>query len=135
VTAASKSESELPASTNGFLLASTFHDRTTTLSNEVRVPVDVSAINYTVSINGITLADGVSSETYTIDPGETRPITAAIGLDNAKMDTWWVTHVHNGEQSHLSVNATATVSVAGRTETVPLRTLSQTASFTTDLFE
>jgi LEA14-like dessication related protein len=107
----------------------------TTMSNEVRVPVEVSDIDYEVSINGITLADDVAPETYTIQPGQPREIALDVVLDNAKMDEWWVSHVRNGQRSELSVDATATVSFAGRTETVPLESLSRNTTITTDIFE
>lgn len=107
----------------------------TTMSNEVRAPVEISAIDYEVSINGVTLADDVARETRRIRPGDTEEIALSVVLDNAKMDQWWVSHLRNGQQSAVSVDVTATVTVAGRTETVALESFSTDTTFTTDVFE
>jgi LEA14-like dessication related protein len=105
------------------------------MSNEVRAPVEISAIDYEVSINGVTLADDVARETRRIRPGDTEEIALSVVLDNAKMDQWWVSHLRNGQQSAVSVDVTATVTVAGRTETVALESFSTDTTFTTDVFE
>jgi len=104
-----------------------------TVRNERAFPITVQRIDYTVSINDVTLADGSQQDGTTILPGETETIALSMALDNSKMDQWWVTHVRNDESSLLDVDATATISAAGQTRTVPLEMFSKNQTIETDV--
>ena len=103
-----------------------------TLRNERQFPITVERIDYTVSINGITLADGTHQEGTTILRGATETVELPMELDNSKMDQWWVTHVPE-ETSLLDVDATATINAAGQTRTVPLEMFSKNQTVETDI--
>jgi LEA14-like dessication related protein len=103
------------------------------LRNEQPVPITVVKIDYTVSLNDVTLADDSHAEDTVIAPGETETVALTMALDNTKMDAWWVTHIRNGESSLLDVNATATINVAGEMRTVPLEMLSKNETVETDI--
>ncbi|QCC51613.1 LEA type 2 family protein [Halapricum salinum] len=103
-----------------------------TLRNERQFPITVERIDYTVSINEITLADGSHQEGTTILPGASETVELPMELDNSKMDKWWVTHVPE-ETSLLDVDATATINAAGQTRTVPLEMFSKNQTVETDI--
>lgn len=106
---------------------------TARLRNERAVPVTVERIAATVELNGIVLADDVHYEGQRILPGSTATIELPMTLDNTKMDEWWVTHLRNGERSALDIDATATISVDGREQTIPLSMFSQSRTIETDI--
>ena len=105
----------------------------TSVRNELATPVTVESIDYTVTTNGVTLADRSSRVGQVIDPRSSDTIRARLVLDNAKMDRWWVRHVRNGEQSTFEVDVTATVSVLGQRERVALDSLGQASTIETDV--
>lgn len=108
-------------------------DAQSTLRNEQPVPITIQEIQYTVSIGGVTLADGSQSDGTTIAPGERGTVDLRIDLDNSRMDEWWVSHVRNGEQSTLAVDVTATIAAGGDTRTIPLSMFSTNKTVETDL--
>lgn len=90
-----------------------------TLRNErSRVALTVSDVAYTVTMNGVTVADGTDPATLTLQPGESGTLAFTMVLDSTKMTDWWVSHVEHGEETTLSVELTATVEVGGQTEQV-----------------
>ncbi|WP_193767598.1 LEA type 2 family protein [Halorientalis pallida] len=105
----------------------------TSVRNELATPVTVAAIDYTVTTNGVTLADRSARVGQVVDPESSDTVTARLVLDNSKMDRWWVRHVRNGEQSTFDVDVTATVSVLGQRERVALDSLGQEATIETDV--
>lgn len=95
-------------------------NETTTIDSDLTVnnpnPVGVTlggiTIDYGVSMNGVSMANG-TKEGVSVATGNTSvPFTTE--LDNSKIPAWWVSHVHNGEHTDLRVDATATSSLAGR---------------------
>ncbi len=101
--------------------------------NELASPVEVQTVHYTVTTNGVTLADRSDTVGQVIGPGERDTVTTRLVLDNSRMDRWWVRHVRDGERSSFDVNVEVTVSVLGRTERVELDSLAQSATVETDL--
>ena len=68
-----------------------------------------ATVAYTVSMNGVTVADG-SKNGISIESGRNE-ITLSTEMDNAKIPAWWVTHVNAGEQTTLRTQPS--VRVAG----------------------
>ncbi|QSG04874.1 LEA type 2 family protein [Halapricum desulfuricans] len=109
-------------------------DVQSTLRNQrQRASITIQEVSYDVSIGGVTLANGSQPDGTTIEPGEREVVDLTIGLDNSRMDEWWVSHVRNGERSTLSVDAWATIEAAGQTETVPLSMFATNGTVETDL--
>jgi len=104
-----------------------------TLRNDQSVPITIQEIQYTVSIGGVPLANGSQPDGTTIGPDEHGTVDLRIGLNNSRMDEWWVSHVRNGEQSTLAVDVTATIEVNGETQKVPLSMFSTNKTVETDL--
>lgn len=71
--------------------------------NPVGVP-GVIDIEYTASLNGIAIAEGVK-EGIGLSTGQSE-IELVIPIDNQQLPPWWVTHINAGEQSTLSIDAT-----------------------------
>jgi LEA14-like dessication related protein len=105
----------------------------TSVRNELSAPVTVASIDYTVTANGVTLADRSARVGQVIDPESSDTVRARLVLDNSKMDRWWVRHVRNGEQSTFDVDVEATVSVLGQRDRVALDSLSQGSTIDTDV--
>ncbi|MFB6083785.1 MAG: LEA type 2 family protein [Halorientalis sp.] len=105
----------------------------TSVRNELAAPVTVESIHYTVTTNGVTLADRSTRVGQVIDPRSSATVEARLVLDNSKMDRWWVRHVRNGERSTFDVDVEATVSVLGQRERVALDSLGQEATVETDV--
>lgn len=105
----------------------------TSVRNELEAPVTVEAIDYTVTTNGVALADRSARVGQVIDPRSSDTIRARLALDNSRMDRWWVRHVRNGEQSTFDVDVEATVSVLGQRDRVPLDSLGQESTIETDV--
>jgi len=105
----------------------------TAVRNELTALVTVESIDYTVTTNGVTLADRSTQVGQVIDPQSSDRVEARLVLDNAEMDRWWVRHVRNGEQSTFDVDVTATVSVLGQRDRVALDSLGQESTIETDV--
>jgi LEA14-like dessication related protein len=71
--------------------------------NPIGVP-GVIDIEYMVSLNGVPVGEGVK-EGVGLSTGQDE-IELVIPIDNQQIPAWWVTHVNNGEQSTLALEAT-----------------------------
>jgi LEA14-like dessication related protein len=71
--------------------------------NAIGIP-GVIDIEYTASLNGIAIADGVK-EDVGLSTGRSE-IELVIPIDNQQLPPWWVTHINGGEESTLSIEAT-----------------------------
>ena len=76
--------------------------------NSVAIPGGID-LRYTVFLNDVSVARGASTG-VDIEPGNNTVETTAR-FDNAKIPTWWVTHVNGNESSVMSTRAE--VGVAG----------------------
>ncbi|WP_435332504.1 LEA type 2 family protein [Haloarchaeobius sp. TZWWS8] len=73
--------------------------------------LDASA-EYTVSMNGIEMASGHKDEIST-PPGNST-VTMRTGLQNEKIPAWWVSHLQNGEQTDVEIEASIDSGLIGR---------------------
>ncbi|MFC7240504.1 LEA type 2 family protein [Saliphagus sp. GCM10025317] len=76
---------------------------------------DVDA-NYDVSMNGVEMANG-SGEDITVEPG-TSTESLQTEMRNERIPDWWVTHIENGEQTHVEIDATISSGLVGRSTEV-----------------
>jgi LEA14-like dessication related protein len=107
-------------------------DTTTTLRNRQPTSVTIDAVHYTVTTNGVTLADRTDQVRSVIPAGSTEDVDVQMRLDNSKMDEWWVRHVPE-ERSTFQVDVEVTVTAGGRTDTVELESLGQSSTVETDM--
>jgi len=104
-----------------------------TVTNPNGEPVEFGTIGYTVSMNDVTVAEGTTGERVEIGANATETIEINSVLDNRKLDEWWISHVRNGEQTTLAVEAFAEVETDDGTRRVPLSFLSKRVAFETDI--
>jgi LEA14-like dessication related protein len=71
--------------------------------NPVGVP-GIIDIEYVASLNGVAVGEGVK-EGVGLSTGQDE-VELVVPIDNQKIPAWWVTHVNNGEQSTLAIDAT-----------------------------
>ena len=71
-----------------------------------------ASAEYTVRMNGVPMANG-SKEDLDLDPGE-NDVRLRTYMDNERIPDWWVTHVRNGEQTAVAIDARIRSDAAGR---------------------
>ena len=72
------------------------------------VPLGVENVAYTLAMNDIRLAEGETGE-VTVPSGNTTQ-TIRTDIHYPQVAQWWVTHIQNGEESEMTVEAQANVS-------------------------
>ena len=79
--------------------------------NPVGVTLGGTTVDYTVRMNGVAMANG-TKEGLSVERGNsTLPFTTR--MRNERIPDWWVTHVENGENTTVVVDATVTSSALG----------------------
>lgn len=99
-----------------------------TITNPNPVPIVFTKISYRVEMNGLVVAEGETTDPIEIGPQSTGVVESEAGIDNQKLDEWWVSHLENDERTELKVQFDAVVEIEGQEVDVPL-------SDTTDTFE
>ncbi len=85
--------------------------------NPVGVELGGTAIDYTVSMNDVTLAQG-EKRGVDVRPGANRvPFTTR--MDNERIPEWWVTHIRDDETTEVRVDATVHSSMLDRSFALP----------------
>jgi LEA14-like dessication related protein len=79
--------------------------------NPVGVQLGDTTINYTVRMNDVEMATG-GGQGLDISTGNSTQ-AFRTEMDNSRIPAWWATHVQNGEQTQVSINATARTSLLG----------------------
>ncbi len=74
-------------------------------------------VDYAVEMNGIRMAEGTKTGVSVPRGTSTLPLTTH--LTNERIPSWWVSHVRNGEQTTLTVDADVHSSTAGATFGTP----------------
>ncbi|WP_327052431.1 LEA type 2 family protein [Halomicrococcus gelatinilyticus] len=85
--------------------------------NPVGVRLGSTSVDYTVAMNGVTLASG-GTDDVALEQGNTT-LRFATAMQNEKIPAWWVTHVRNDETSTLQLDATVRSSLVDRSVSVP----------------
>ncbi|WP_135824691.1 LEA type 2 family protein [Halorussus ruber] len=104
------------------------------VTNERDGELTVKRLGYEIEANGVVLADDETNVGTTIPGKSTRAISATAGLDNQRIDDWWVSHLTNGEESDLSVSYYAVVEYRGNQFTVELDSMSYEKTIETSAF-
>lgn len=92
------------------------------------ITADELGLAYSLSMNGIGLADGNKSDIQIPEGNETTTLRTA--LNHQQLPAWWASHVQTDESSEMTVDTTAHVTIAGLS-TSPSTTYSDTVE--TDL--
>ena len=96
-------------------------NRTTTLvetavaidnPNPVGVRLGSLAVDYTVRLNDVAIANG--SRRGLDVPAGNSTLTLTTAMNNDRIPTWWVTHIRNGEHTTMRVDATVHSGLLGR---------------------
>ncbi len=77
---------------------------TVTNPNPFPITLRRADVAHTVFLNGIAVGDGQRSG-VSLGPGNSS-VDVRTGLENDRIDEWWVTHVRRGERTNLTVDAT-----------------------------
>ena len=83
--------------------------------NPVSVALGGVAVNYSVAMNGVDVANG-QKEGVAISSGNSTVDTETT-MDNGQIPMWWYTHVRDGETTTVDIDATATSSTLGQSAT------------------
>ncbi|MFB6072764.1 MAG: LEA type 2 family protein [Halobacterium sp.] len=83
--------------------------------NPIGVRLGGLSVNYTVSMNDVAMARG-EKHGVAIGTGNST-VNLTTYLQNPKIPDWWVTHVRNGEQTTLAVEATVKSGLLGQSAT------------------
>lgn len=105
--------------------------------NPKAVPITITEIGYTITMNDIRVGEGASEETYVVPPGGTETLWTTTAIDNTKLDAWWATHLRNNQITEMEIDFYAKVDlseVGGGEARVPLAELTHTETIETDLF-
>jgi LEA14-like dessication related protein len=90
---------------------------------QVRNPNPIGAnlggltVDYAVDMNGIRMAEGTKSGVDVAQGNSTLPFTTYMAND--RIPEWWVSHVSNGEQTTLTVDASVHSSTVGQSFGAP----------------
>ncbi|MBX0298128.1 LEA type 2 family protein [Haloarcula nitratireducens] len=103
----------------------TVTDETTTIETDLIVnnpnPIGVqlggTTVNYTVSMNDISMASG-SKDGLAVTRGNTS-LDFTTQMQNTKIPAWWVSHIRNGERTQLEIDARVHSSLVGQSATIP----------------
>jgi LEA14-like dessication related protein len=111
-------------------------DLSTTLYNPSAIPYPVSRLEYTLTMNDITVGRGTTQRSYLV-PGETeRTINGTLVVDNAALDEWWVSHIETDQTTTVRVDVVAVIDLPNAgTIRIPLDPISRTQTFETDLLD
>ena len=106
----------------------------TRLRNPTSIPLSITRLDYTVTMNGITVGNGTTGTATTVPAGGQGSLRAETDIRNERLDDWWVTHVQRGQHTDLRVSFTAVLSLpGGETVRVPLDGLDYTTAVDTDV--
>ncbi|EMA36285.1 LEA type 2 family protein [Halococcus hamelinensis] len=106
----------------------------TRLANPTSIPLSITRLDYTVTMNGITVGNGTTGEATTVPAGGQESLRAETDIRNERLDDWWVTHVQRGQRTDLRVSFTAVLSLpGGETARVPLDGLDYATTIDTDV--
>jgi LEA14-like dessication related protein len=103
------------------------------VENRHEYPVSLDGIGYVVTMNEVTVGEGVTSEGFRVAPNETKRIAFAVALSTPRMADWWASHVRNDGRTNLSVSMYGVVDRDGQRQRVPVSLFDTGVQFETDL--
>ncbi|MFB6107893.1 MAG: LEA type 2 family protein [Haloplanus sp.] len=110
-------------------------DMTFVVYNPNSYPVPVSRLSYHATMNGVEMGSGATEEQGTIPAKSTKTLHTTVRIRNAHIDEWWVTHLQNDQTTHLRIDFSAKLDLAGQTVDLPLDPLTYTRTIETDIFD
>ncbi|MFW6018395.1 MAG: LEA type 2 family protein, partial [Halapricum sp.] len=105
----------------------------TTVESEHSRPVEFAGVEYTVTMNDVTVAEGETEDELTVAPGDTESLAVTVPMETPKLADWWATHLKDGEQSNVSIRIHGLVERDGDRERVPVALVTERFRTTTDL--
>ncbi|MDZ7747350.1 MAG: LEA type 2 family protein [Halobacteriales archaeon] len=105
----------------------------TDIENLHDYPVQLDGTAYTIEMNGVTVGEGTTEDSFSLAPGEPGTFTANPVIDTPKMAEWWTSHIRANQTTDLSVRVYGLVERDGDLERVPLTIFERNARFQTDL--
>ncbi|HKL29993.1 MAG TPA: LEA type 2 family protein [Natrialbaceae archaeon] len=103
------------------------------VENRHEYPVTLDGVRYVVTMNEVTVGEGVTSEGFRVAPNETKRIAFAVALSTPRMADWWASHVRNDGRTNLSVSMYGVVDRDGERKRVPVSLFDTGVRFETDL--
>lgn len=88
--------------------------------NNLPVEIPLRSIDYQMEMNGVKMAQGVSSDHLSIPASGKREIRMEMDVDETKIPEWWVTHIQKGERTAVSIDMQLTMEIDGEEQTVEL---------------
>lgn len=79
--------------------------------NPIGVRLGDTTVTYTVNMNDVAMASG-RKEGLRISPGNTT-LEFRTAMRNGKIPDWWVTHIENGEETNVTIDATVQSGLLG----------------------
>jgi LEA14-like dessication related protein len=105
-----------------------------TVYNAKTMPMAVSEIGYTITMNNITVGNGSSETSHVIEGHTSETIETQTAIENGKLDEWWVSHLENDQVTRLRIDFYAEMELGGETFRVPLDELTYRETVETDIF-
>ncbi|WP_135854553.1 LEA type 2 family protein [Halorussus salinus] len=105
-----------------------------TVYNAKSLPMAVTEIGYTITMNNVTVGNGSSETGHVIEGHSTETIETQTAIRNGKLDQWWVSHLENDQVTQLRIDFYAELELGGETFRVPLDELTYRKTIETDLF-
>ena len=105
--------------------------------NPKSTPITITGVGYDVQMNDIAMGSGATKHSYVIPPHESRTVETTTVIRNDKLGQWWVSHLENGQVTHLRIDFYVNVDLSSfgvGTVRVPLKQLSYTHTISTDIF-
>ena len=106
---------------------------TSELENIHERPIDITGTEYTITMNNLTVGEGVTDDSIHLEPGETSTFTMEATLDSQTMEAWWVSHIQRGESTELAVEIYGLADRGGEQLRIPIAMYQQRSRFTTDI--
>ncbi len=85
--------------------------------NPIGIKAGNTTVNYTVEMNGVTMANGSQSGLH-LDKGNTT-FRFSTEMQNDKIPEWWVTHIRNDEHTTLRIHSKIHSSLVRQSVSVP----------------
>ncbi|WP_332898533.1 LEA type 2 family protein [Haladaptatus sp. CMSO5] len=106
------------------------------LYNPKATPYTITELGYTITMNNITVGEGVTDRSHVIPGGATETVATTATINNQLLDDWWASHLRNNQVTELRIDFYAKVQVgqSGPSFRLPLDDLTHTQTVETDIF-
>jgi len=90
------------------------------IHNPNEYPVGITAINYTIEMNGIKMGEGIVYNLTVLGAKKDDNLSFTSILNNAMLYQWWATHVRNDQITRITLNLYGKAEVSGVQYTFPI---------------